>query len=91
MAPPVVDPAGYLKAHHSEGRLPGETNRAQFTPPSSSHRRTLLHSAVVSVDDLWKQQAEAFGRFLRAQRELADRLAQPEGKWAPWSPPDGLR
>jgi hypothetical protein len=46
---------------------------------------------VVSVDDLWKQQAEAFGRFLRAQRELADRLAQPEGKWAPWSPPDGLR
>jgi hypothetical protein len=21
MAPPVVDPAGYLKAHHSEGRL----------------------------------------------------------------------
>ena len=26
----------------------------------------------MSVDDLWKQQAEAFGRFLRAQRELAD-------------------
>ena len=26
----------------------------------------------MSVDDLWKQQAEAFGRFLRAQRKLAD-------------------
>ena len=22
MAPPVVDPAGYLKAHHATGRLP---------------------------------------------------------------------
>jgi hypothetical protein len=27
---------------------------------------------VVSVDDLRKQQAEAFGRFLHAQRNLAD-------------------
>lgn len=27
---------------------------------------------MVTVDDLWKQQAEAFGRFLRAQRKLAD-------------------
>jgi transcriptional regulator with XRE-family HTH domain len=32
----------------------------------------VLHSAVVSVDDFWKQQAEGFGRFLRAQRKLAD-------------------
>jgi hypothetical protein len=22
---------------------------------------------------------------------IADRLAQPEGEWAPWSPPHGLR
>jgi transcriptional regulator with XRE-family HTH domain len=27
---------------------------------------------AVTVDDLWKQQAESFGRYLRAQRKLAD-------------------
>jgi transcriptional regulator with XRE-family HTH domain len=26
----------------------------------------------VVVDDIWKQQAESFGRFLRTQRKLAD-------------------